>query len=159
MLAAVVIVGGLIVWARQRGHADRLLVLGTAAMLTGLVAIVYVLALLAGWWTGAYFTVSAVIQAAVLLPLSLLFGTFWLAGYRWLADHTRQPVQIYIALSLLLVLAVAVAHRLNIGQGQILVGPGYAVVVEAVFAMLILWIPVLVYEGLRRNIERFEPIP
>src|SRR6266852_4588188 len=130
---------------------------GAAVMLTGLVAIVYVLALLAGWWTGAYFTVSPVIQAAVLLPFSLLFGTFWLAGYRWLADHTRQPVQIYIALSLLLVLAVAVAHRLNIGQGQILVGPGYAVVVEAVFAMLILWIPVLVYEGLRRNIERFEP--
>ena len=159
MLGAVAIVGGVIVWTRQPGHADRLLVVGTAAVLTVMVAFVYVLALLAGWWSGAYFTVSPIVQAGILLPLSLLFGTLWLAGYRWLADRTRQPVQIYVALSLLLVLAVAVAHRLNIGQGQILVGPGYAVVVEAVFAMLILWIPVLVYEGLRRNIERFEPIP
>ncbi|MGI9146836.1 MAG: hypothetical protein ACR2IK_09855 [Chloroflexota bacterium] len=159
MLATVLIVGGLVIWARQRGHADRLLVLGTAAVLTGLVAGVYVLALWAGWWTGTYFTVSPVVQAAILLPLSLLFGTFWLAGFRVLADRTRRPVPIYVAVSLLLVLVVAVAHRLNIGQGQILVGPGYAVVVEAVLAMLILWIPVLIYEGLRRNIEHFEPIP
>jgi hypothetical protein len=159
MLAAVLIVGSLVLWARQRGHADRYLVLGTAAVLTGLIACVYVLALLAGWWTGAYFTLSPVVQGAILLPLSLLFGTLWLAGYRWLADHTRQPVAIYVAVSLLIVLAVAIAHRLNIGQGQILVGPGYAVVVEAVFGMLVLWVPVLVYEGLRRNIERFEPIP
>ncbi|HEX8968683.1 MAG TPA: hypothetical protein VF937_12435 [Chloroflexota bacterium] len=159
LLGAVLVLSALGIWARQPRHADRVLVLGTAAVLTGLVALVYILALLAGWWSGAYFTLSPIVQGAILLPLSLLFGTTWLAGYRWLGDHTRQPVQTYLAVSVVLVLAVAIAHRLNIGQGQILVGPGYAVVVEAVFGMLILWVPVLVYEGLRRNIEQFEPMP
>jgi hypothetical protein len=159
MAAAALIAGGLLQWARAPQHPERRLILGAAAVLTGLVVAVYVLALSVGWWTGAYFALSPVVQAAIVVPLSLLGLTVWLAGYHWLGDHSNQPVQIYFAISVLLVLGVAIAHRFNLGQGTILVGPGSAVVVQAAVAQIILWIPVLVYEGLRRNVERFEPLP
>jgi hypothetical protein len=55
---------------------------------------------------------------------------------------------------LLVVLTVAIAHRLNISHGAILVGPDLAVVWQAVLAMALLWSPVLVYEALRRSVER-----
>jgi hypothetical protein len=157
--AAIAVVLVLVLWARARGHGERLLILGTAALLTLVVAAVYVLALTAGWWTGGYFTISPIVQACILVAAALLFWTVWLAGYQWLGDHTRQPIQIYVVVSLLLVLAVAIAHRLNLGRGQILVGPDLTVVIDAVVAQILLWIPVLVYEALRRNLERMDPIP
>lgn len=156
---AFLIIAGLFQWARLPAHRERVLILGAAAVVTILVGALYVLALWVGWWTGAYFTLPAVTQAGILLPLALLGGTLWLAGYSWLGDHSRQPVQIYVAISLVLLVAVAVAHRLNLGQGAILVGPGSTVVLEAAIGQVILWLPVLVYEGLRRNVERFEPLP
>jgi hypothetical protein len=156
---ACVIMAGLVLWARWPTHRERLLIVGAAALLTALVGAAYVVALRVGWWTGAYFSLPVLTQAGILLSLGLLGGTLWLAGYSWLGDHTRQPVQIYIAVSLLLLLAVALANRLNIGQGAILVGPGATIVVEAAIGQGILWLPVLVYEALRRNVERFDPLP
>ena len=156
---AILVVLGLLIWARAEDRPDRRLVLGAAAILTIPVGIVYVLAVATGSWTGAYFRLAPVVQAAIVLPLSMLGWTLWLAGYEWLADRSHQPVQIYIAISLLLIWAVALAHRLNLGKGLILVGPDLTIVVVAAVGQLVLWIPLVVYEALRRNIERFDPIP
>src|SRR5436305_2070623 len=59
----------------------------------------------------------------------------------------RRPLQIGFAVSVLIVLLVAVAHRLNISEGAILVGPDLAVVWQAMMAIGLLWLPVLVCEA------------
>lgn len=158
-LAAVAIVLALLLWARAPGHRTRLLILGAAAILTIPISVFYVVALAAGWWTGEYFMLSPVLQGSALVAAALLAWTVWLAGYQWLADHSDQPVQIYVALSLIVVLGVAVAHRMNLGRGHILVGPDLTVVLIAIIGAMVFWLPVLLYDALRRNLERVEPIP
>jgi hypothetical protein len=156
---AVLVAAGLVVWARQQGHSERLLILGVGVVNTALVGAIYAVAVAGRWWMGAYFETPAVVQGAILLSTSLLGWTVWLGGYRWLSEHSRQPLQIYVAISLLLVLAVAIAHSLNLGRGAILVGPGLTVVLDAAIGQVLLWIPVIIYEALRRTIERAEILP
>jgi hypothetical protein len=148
------VLGGVLAWARRPEQADRRLALGVAVVLTVLIGCIYVLAVAVGWWAGAYFESPIVVQASILVVVTLPGCVLWLAGYQWLTDHTRQPLQICFAVSLLIVLTVAVAHRLNLGQGAILVGPDLAVVWEAAMAIALLWLPILVYEALRRSVER-----
>jgi len=68
-------------------------------------------------------------------------------------------VPIHIAASLLLVLAVAIAHRLNLGGGQIVVGPDLTIVLDAVLVVLGLWVPLVIYEFFRRTVERADVLP
>jgi hypothetical protein len=154
VFGALAIFGGVFRWAYAPEGADRRLALSVAGALTLVVGCVYVLALALGWWGGAYFETPMLIQAAILLSVTLPSCLLWLASYRWLADHNHQPLQICFAISLLVVLAVAAAHRLNLGRGAILVGPDLAVVWQAAIGMLLLWLPILLYEALRRGLER-----
>jgi hypothetical protein len=154
---SVLTAGGIVLWAR--GHAERSLIASTAVIMTLLFGVFYAVALRAGWWAGAFFAMPANVQAGVVIPISLVGWTLWLAGYRWLTERSRQALQVYLAVSLLLVLAVAVAHRLNLGQGKILVGPEWAVLFEALALGLVAWVPVLVYEWLRRTLEGGELVP
>jgi hypothetical protein len=156
VLGAAVVVGGVLAWVRRPEQADRRLAVGVAVVLTLMIGVVYAVAVAMGWWAGAYFRTPLLVQASILLVVALPGCVLWLAGYQWLTDHTRQPLQICFAISVLIILAVAVAHRLNLGQGAILVGPDLAVVWQAAFAMVVLWLPILVYDALRRSIERLR---
>jgi hypothetical protein len=154
---ALVVIVGLVLWAR--GHSERVLILGTAALFSGIAGGAYALALANHWWAGDFFDTPLSVQAGLTVPLLLVGLTVWLAGYRWLIDHTDQALQIYVAVSLLIALAVALAHRLNLGQGKILVGPDWTVLYEAVIGELLAWVPVLIFEWLRRTLERSEFVP
>lgn len=156
VLCALVVVAGLVWWARARGHPERQLVVGASVALTILLGIMYVIAVGVGWWTGQYFRTPIVAQAAVFVAVTLLGCTVWLAGYGWLSEHTSRPVWAYVGVSLLLVVAVAVAHVFNLGQGAVLVGPAWTIVIDAVVAQLLLWVPVLLYEALRRTLQSSE---
>src|SRR5438270_1729935 len=157
LVVALLIVCALLVWAR--GNAERVLILGTAALMSGIIGGIYALALANRWWSGDFFDTPLVVQASLAVPLLLVGLTAWLAGYRWLIERTNQALQIYVAVSVLIVLGVAVAHRLNLGRGKILVGPDWTVLYEAVIGELLAWIPVLVLEWLRRTLERTEFVP
>jgi hypothetical protein len=154
VVAAAAIVTAILIWARRPGEADRQLALGVAFGLTVLVAVIYAMALILGWWGGAYFETPFVVQAGILVSVTLPGCVVWLAGYQWLSAHARQPLQIWFAISLLIVLMVAIAHRLNVGRGTILVGPDLAIIWQAVIGVALLWLPILLYEALRRGVER-----
>ncbi len=153
IVGAVAVVAAVLAWAWRPEQADRRLALGVAVVLTILIGCVYLVAVALGWWAGAYFQTPIVVQASILVGVALPGCVLWLAGYQWLTDHTRQPLQICFAVSLLIVLGVAVAHRLNLGRGAILVGPDLAVVWQAAIAIMVLWLPILVYDALRRSVE------
>jgi hypothetical protein len=157
--AALAILVGLIIWARDPQHGERPLILGVAAAFTLAAVAIYWLAITVGWWRGAYFQISPLVQSAILISASLVAWTVWLNGYRWLTERTNQALQIYIAVSVLLILAVAIAHRLNLGRGLVLVGPDLTIVVDAVAVVIVLWIPVMVYEAVRRTLERADELP
>jgi hypothetical protein len=157
--ATVAVLATLVVWARQQGHPERVLILAVGLANTALVALIYGIAVAGRWWVGAYFETPAVVQGAILVGVSMIGWTVWLSGYRSLSEHTRQALQIYVAVSVLLVLTVALAHRLNLGRGAILVGPDLTVVLDAVIGLVLLWIPVIIYEALRRTLERAEFLP
>ncbi len=154
VLGAVAVVVGVLLWARAPEAADRRLGLSVAVVLTLLVSCIYALAVALGWWAGAYFETPLVVQAALLVSITLPGCLLWLATYSWLADHHHQALQICFAFSLLTILAVAIAHRLNLGRGAILVGPDLAIVWQAALGMLLLWLPIAMYEALRRGLER-----
>ncbi|HLZ30740.1 MAG TPA: hypothetical protein VKV73_25770 [Chloroflexota bacterium] len=156
VLCAIVVVALLLWWARTRGHPERVLVFGASAVLSLVLGILYMVAVTAGWWTGEYFQMPFLAQAGAFIAVTLLGCTVWLAGYGWLSEHTSRPVWAYIGVSLLLVVAVAVAHVFNVGRGTILVGPAWTIVVDAVVAQLLLWVPVLMYEALRRTLQSSE---
>jgi uncharacterized membrane protein len=127
--------------------------------MSGIVGGIYALALANGWWGGDYFDTPLVVQAGLAVPLLLVGLTAWLAGYRWLIERSNQALQIYVAVSLFIALAVAIAHRLNLGRGKILVGPDWTVLYDAIFGELLAWVPVLIFEWLRRTLEGSEFVP
>src|SRR5436305_66087 len=102
VLLAVALCVGIGLWVRQNRADDRLPLVLTAGTLTGFFAAVYGLAVTAGWWRGAYFQMSPIVQASTLLPLSLLGWLAWLRGYIWLAARTRYAVLTYALIGLLM---------------------------------------------------------
>jgi hypothetical protein len=159
LVAAGIVLAGLSVWARAREHPERRLLLSVAGAVTAVLAGVYVLAVAGGWWTGEYFLLPAHLQAAILLPTTLAGCTLWLAGYGWVAERTPRALWVLAAITLLIVAAVAIAHLLNLGQGTILVGPGWTIVYDAIVGLAVLWAPVLVYEALRQALRHAELLP
>lgn len=157
LVAAALVLALLLAWASNHAHPERRATLGASATLTLILGAVYVVALAAGWWRGAYFTIPPLVQAAILVSAALAGVTVWLAGYQWVSERSHQPIQIYVALSLLLALAVAAAHRVNLGQGKILLGPDWTVLFDALLVLAVLWIPILGYEALRRVLATWDP--
>jgi hypothetical protein len=143
-----------VLWARQVAHEERRPILAGASVLTALVAGIYALAVAAGWWGGLYFETPFIVQVATLLPLSLAGWVVWLMGYRWLAAHSRYPLAIYAASTLLIIPAVVVADRAEISGGLFLVAADGATWVDALIGVGIMLAPLLLFEGIRRGLER-----
>lgn len=145
---------GLVLWAFRGAREERRTALVVAGTLTGVVVAAYLLAVAAGWWVGAYFETPLLVQAAVLLPISVAGWLVWLMGYFWLAARSRYPLRIYTVLALLLISAAAVADRANIAGGLVIVAGDGMVWIDALIGGAVMLAPLLLFEGLRRGLER-----
>jgi hypothetical protein len=143
----------ILLWARNRGHAERWPLFLASSTLAIIVALLYGLAVVAGWWGGAYFQTPLIVQMATLLPVSMVVWGGWLLGYGWLTDHSRHPLLIYLLIGIGIVGAVAVADSAELSGGLLLVADDGTTWIDAVIAVGVLLLPVLLFEGIRRGLS------
>lgn len=144
----------IVLWARRGARHERWPAFVAASLMTVLVAVVYGIAVAAGWWSGAYFRTPALVQAATLLPVSVVVWTAWLAGYGWLTGRTRRPLLIYGIVALLLILAVGLADRAELSGGLVLVAEDGRTWLNALVGLGMMFVPVLLFEGVRHGLEK-----
>jgi len=144
----------IVLWARGGARHERWPSVVAASLMTILVAGIYGIAVAAGWWSGAYFRTPALVQAATLLPVSVVAWTAWLAGYGWLTARTRRPLLIYGMVALLLTLAVGIADRAELSGGLVLVAEDGKTWLNALVGLGMMFVPVLLFEGIRRGLEQ-----
>src|SRR5438309_755267 len=141
-------------WARRPGHADRWLVVLTAAGFGGLVAAMNAVMVAGGWWGGAFFYLPPFMLAILLFLQPALMVVLVLLGYRWLVGHRRHPRLIYALASLIVLVPITIAGDLyGLSSGGIAFGGGYSIGHDVVLAQVLVWVPVGLYETLRRLTE------
>lgn len=150
-LAGVAAYVALVVWTRRPGHADRWPLLagatGTGLILGGL----NVLSATVGWWDSATYALPLPVLAGlyVMWP-TLLFAAF-LAGYRWLATHMRRPRLVFGAIMLAVFAPfVFFIDTWGLATGRLSFGGGYAIWTDVLLGQALVWMPVLLYEAVRR---------
>ena len=146
--------GAMVLWARRGADGERWPALLAATAMTVLVTIIYVIALAAGWWGGAYFQTPLLVQLALLIALSMTVWLAWLTGYAWLAERSGRALLIYGGLALLLILAVALADRAELTGGLIRVAEDGKTWIDALIGAGIMLAPLVLYEGIRRGLAR-----
>lgn len=139
-----------VAWAWRPGRADRIAAVYAAGVTSLLVLAVTVIAVIAGWWQGAYFALPLLVLAAIHLPFSVAGYTVWLGVYRWLAGRTRHAFVIYTAIVLLFIPVVLLVDPVQMQRGQFSMGNGYTIWADAALGQLVMWSPVLAYEAIRR---------
>jgi hypothetical protein len=142
----------IVLWARRGSYQQRLPVLVAACVLTVLVLTIYGVALVAGWWGGAFFLAPIAVQIAVLVPLSLAVWVLWLMGYGWVSTRSRHPLLIYSLVALLLIPLAVVADQANVTGGLVLVAEDGQTWIDALIAVALFLTPVLTFEGIRRGL-------
>lgn len=151
VVAALLGGGGLLVWARQPGHAGRAAVMLSAGAMGLLVALLNLTLAAAGVWQAASYSLPLVVLGATYLLMPMLFFALVLVGYRWLAGRTRRPALLYGAILLVVVVPfVVVIDDWAIERRYLAFGAGYTIWMDALVGMVLFWLPVLLYEGLRR---------
>lgn len=155
VIGAVLAVGVLLVWARRAGGAGRSTVVLSASALGVCVAALNLILGAAGVWQSCSYRVPLIVLAAMYLLLPIVFFALLLMGYRWLVGHTRYPALTYAAV-LLVVIAplIVIADSLALESGYLAFGPGYTVWMDALVGVVLLALPVLLYEALRRRRKR-----
>jgi hypothetical protein len=138
-----------IAWAWRPGRPDRRAAVYAAGATSLLVAVVTVIAVIAGWWQGAYFALPLVVLAAIHLPFSIAGYTAWLGTYRWLAGRTRHAFAIYTAVVLCFIPVIILVDPIQMQRGQFSMGNGYTIWSDAALGQLVMWSPVLAYEAIR----------
>lgn len=144
----------IVLWARRGARHERWPAFVAASLMTVLVAAIYGIAVAAGWWSGPYFRTPVLVQAATLLPVSVVVWTAWLAGYNWLTSRTRRPLLVYGIVALLLVLAVGMADRAELSGGLVLVAEDGRTWLNALVGLGMMFVPVLLFEGVRHGLEK-----
>jgi hypothetical protein len=140
-----------LLWARQRGHPDRLAAVLAATGTSMLVGLITLLAVSAGWWQGAFFQIPLTVQLAIDLPFSIAGYTLWLGLYRWLTGHTRHAFIIYVIVVLLFIPVVLLVDPIQMSRSQFEMGGGYTVWIDALMGQLVMLSPVVFYEIIRRR--------
>ena len=147
--------GGLLAWARQPGHAGRSAVALSATALGLLVALLNLVLGTAGAWQSPNYSLPLVVLAAYYLLIPSVLSAMLLMGYRWLAGRTPRPLLLYAAIMLAVAgPLVVVLDEWAIERGYVILGRGYMVWMDALVGVALLWLPALLYEGLRRWQER-----
>ena len=151
---SLVIFGITLAWATRPRHQDRhpafIAAIGTGIAL----ALINIVALLAGWWTGAWSNVSLVVIGA----LSALAGTggfaLWLGLYCWLERRVKHPLWVYTCVVLLFIPVVLIADPIQIKRGWFDFGNGYTLWTDVLLGQIVMWLPVVLYELVKRRISR-----
>lgn len=151
-----------LVWARGPAHRDRWAVVAAATGTSLLVGLITLIAVVAGWWRGAFFAIPLIVAAAIDLPLSIAGYTLWLGGYRWLAGKSRRAFLIYIVVVLAFIPVVLLVDPIQMQRNQFTLGNGYTVWTDALVGQVVMLSPVLAYEAIRRwkrapTVDRSSP--
>jgi hypothetical protein len=157
VVVSLAICAAILLWAwhgSRWSRWQRIPAVLAAVVLTLIMATIYAVALAQGWWGGLYFRTPLVVQAAMLVPLSLVGWVAWLLGYGWLSEHSRFPLLVYAAGALLLIPAAVLADRTESSRGLLMIAADGEVWVEALLGALALLAPVFIFEGVRRGLSR-----
>lgn len=146
------IFGLTVVWATRPRHTDRrpafIAALGSGLLL----AAINIVAFSAGWWVGAWSNVSLFTVAA----LCALAGTggfaLWLGLYRWLERHAHHPLRAYAVIVLLFIPVVLIADPIQIQRRWFEFSGGYTIWTDVLLGQVVMWMPVVLYEWLKRRI-------
>jgi len=127
----------------------------SATALGLLVALLNLVLGAAGVWQSPNYSLPLVVLAAYYLLMPSVLSAILLMGYCWLAGRTPRPLLLYGAIVLAVVgPLVFVLDEWAIERGYIVLGRGYMVWMDALVGVALLWMPALLYEGLRRWQER-----
>jgi hypothetical protein len=145
------IFGLTLAWATRPGHEDRRLIFAAAPGAGLTLASINVVALLAGWWTGAWTGVPLIATVA----LCALAGTggfaLWLGLYRWLERRAHHPLRVYTCIVLLFIPVVLFADPIQIQRGWFQFSGGYTIWTDVLLGQVVMWMPALLYEFLKRR--------
>lgn len=142
-----------LLWARRPGHPDRSAAILAATGTSVLVGLITLVAVLAGWWQGAFIQIPLPVALAIDVPFSIAGYTLWLGLYRWLAQHTRHAFVMYIAVVLLFIPVVLLVDPIQMSRGQFEMGGGYTVWIDTFVGQLVMLSPVVFYEFFRRRMQ------
>jgi hypothetical protein len=141
-------------WATRGRRGERLPVLVTATILSVFVVAFYAVEVRGGAWSGGYFSIPFVVQLLTLLAIVFAAWIAWFMGYGWLIGHRRHPLLIYTAVALCLVLAAAIADRMEVSGGLLLLAPNGVIWLDALLGVAMMFAPVLLFEAIRRGFGR-----
>lgn len=157
--AAIVMMVALLLWIRRPNQGNRRLVALQAA--TGpafAVALNIILGGLGVWQSTLYTLPRPVLAAAALAALA--GGTFamllLLSGYRWLARRTQHAPLLYgLALLVLFAPLIVLADTIALSERYIGFGHGFTIWMDTALGVIILALPILAFELLRRRHSSF----
>jgi len=158
VIVALAAFGLVVAWAWRPARPNRIAAVYAAGVTSLLVLAVTVIAAIAGWWQGAYFALPLLVLAAIHLPFSIATYTVWLGVYRWLAGHMRHAFALYTVIVLVFIPVVLLVDPWQMQRGQFSMGNGYTIWADAALGQLVMWSPVVAYEGIRRW-RRAQPAP
>ena len=144
-------------WARRPGRPDRWAAVLAAAGTSLLMALITLVAVVAGWWRGAFLDIALLVGLAIYFPFSVAGYTLWLGVYRWLAPKVRRPLLTYAAAVLVFIPVVLIVDPIQMGRGQFEIGGGYTVWIDALLGQVVMLSPAIFYEFFRRKLGRAIP--
>jgi hypothetical protein len=139
-------------WARRPGHPDRWAAVLAATGTSVLMGLITILAVIAGWWQGAFLQIPLPVGLAIYLPFSIAGYTLWLGLYRWIARQTRRAFLIYVGVVLLFIPIVLLVDPIQMSRGQFEMGGGYTVWIDALVGQVVMLSPVVFYEFFRHKV-------
>jgi hypothetical protein len=152
VIGSIVLCGLTVYWALRPGHSDRLNLLVGALGATLLLALISLIAVLAGWWGSPYYErIPLITHIAISLPLSLVSWMVWMLLYWLLERITRYAFPIYMIAMLAFIPVVDVVDRLNMEREVLTLGGGYTILSDIVLGLITMWSPVLCYEWFKRT--------
>lgn len=142
-------------WAMRPSEPNRFNLLIGATGATLLLALISLIAFLAGWWSGPYYDrIPLITHIAISLPLSLVAWMIWMLLYRWLEQKSRNAFIVYMVGMLIFIPITDIVDRLNIERGVITLGGGYTILSDIILGLIVMWSPVLCYEWSKKRRDR-----
>lgn len=148
---------GALWWARRRPERRRALGVGVGAAvaLTGFTA----LSVQRGWWRGGLLELPLASEAAMFLPLTAAFYTFWIGGYHRLAQRTGHPWLTGVAMTLPVAPLVGAVEPWEMRRGYFAMGHGYRVAYNVAISPLVMGLPLAAFQALQARARRPQRTP
>jgi hypothetical protein len=155
ILIAVAAIVAVLAWVSRPHHQDRRLAATAAVSAPASAVLLNVILGKLGLWQSTLYTLppaALVSTAALLLAVGTVLALLVLNGYQWLASRSRRAPLIY-GLLLLVVLAplIMLADAYALSEHYLAFGHGYTIWMDAVVGVIILALPVLAFQLLKRR--------